>query len=99
MKVDLLNKRPFQLNAPFEYFLKRVNFNGEVSNKRRSHISHAKKEKEMMLNIDIHWKFTILSFVFGRISLSFLAACRVTLSPFSQTCPERHISQVPPSKF
>ena len=50
MKVDLLNKRPFQLNRPppppFFYW---VNFNGEVSNKRPSRISHAKKEKEMML--------------------------------------------------
>ena len=35
----------------------------------------------------------------GCISLSFLAACRITLSPFSQTRSERHISQVPPSQF
>ena len=34
----------------------------------------------------------------GCISLSFLAACRITLSPFSQTRSERHISQVPPSR-
>ena len=35
----------------------------------------------------------------GSISLSFLAACRITLSPFSQTRSERHISKVPPSQF
>ena len=35
----------------------------------------------------------------GCISLSFLAACRITLSLFSQTRSERHISQVPPSQF
>ena len=33
----------------------------------------------------------------GCLSLSFLAACRITLSPFSQTRSERHISQVPQS--
>ena len=32
----------------------------------------------------------------GYISLSFFAACRITLSPFSQTRSERHIFQVPP---
>ena len=35
----------------------------------------------------------------GCISLSFLAAYCITLSPFSQTLSERHISQVPPSQF
>ena len=35
----------------------------------------------------------------GCISLSFLAAFRIVLSPFSQTRSERHISQVPPSQF
>ena len=30
----------------------------------------------------------------GCISLSFLAACRIILSPFCQTRSERHISQV-----
>ena len=35
----------------------------------------------------------------GCISLSFLAACRITLSPFSQTRFERHISQVSLSQF
>ena len=29
------------------------------------------------------------------ISLPFLAACRLTLSPFSQTRSDQHISQVP----
>ena len=33
------------------------------------------------------------------ISLSFLAACGITLSPFSKTRSERYISQVPPSQF
>ena len=42
--MPLLNKAPHP-----HPFLKRVNFNGEVSNKRPSHISHVKKEKEMML--------------------------------------------------
>ena len=33
------------------------------------------------------------------ISLLFLAAFRITLSPFSQTRSERHIFQVPPNQF
>ena len=35
----------------------------------------------------------------GCISLSFPAACHITLSPFSQIRSERHISQVAPSQF
>ena len=99
MKVDLLNKRPFQLNAlsnkrPLPPIIKRVNFNGEVSNKRPSRISHAKKEKEIRLivmkilylyplevyNFELHFSQNIIQN--GCISLSFLAACRITLAIF-----------------
>ena len=112
MKVDLLNKRPFQLTPlsnkrpPLPLiFLKRVNFNGGISNKRPSRISHAKKEKEMMLIVmkmlylypmevyHFELRFSENLIQNGCISVSFLAACRITLSPFSQTRSERYISQ------
>ena len=99
MKVDLLNKRPFQLNPlsnkrPLPPFLKRVNFNGEVSNKHPSRIGHAKKEKEMMLivmkmlylyplevyNFELRFSQNVIKN--GCISLSFLVACRLTLAIF-----------------
>ena len=85
MNVDLLNKRPFRINAP-PFFLT-VNFNGEVSNKRPSRISHAKGERN-----DACYENAIFisngSFVFLKtslkmaISLSVLAACRITLTIF-----------------
>ena len=63
---------PLSNNPPPPPFLKRVNLNGEVSNKLPSRISHEKKEKEMMLivmkYIYIQWKFAILSFVFLKTS-------------------------------
>ena len=101
MKVDLLNKRHFQINAPPPPpppFLKRVNFIGEVSNKRPSRISHAKKEKEMMLivmkmlylyplevyNFELDFSQNVIKN--GCISLSFPAACRnKTLAIFSDS--------------
>ena len=48
-------------------------------------------------NFELHLSENVIKN--GCISLSFLAACRITLSPFSQTRYERHISQVPPSQF
>ena len=35
--MPLSIKRPFRINAPLFFLLKRVNFNGKVSNKRISH--------------------------------------------------------------
>ena len=70
-------------------FLKTVNFNG-VSNKRPSRISHAQKEKEMMLivmkmlylyplevlyNFELRFSQNVIKN--GCMSLSFLAACRI----------------------
>ena len=45
------------------------------------------------LHFELHFSENVIQT--GCISLSFLAAFRITLSPFSQTRSERHISQVP----
>ena len=84
---------PLSNKRPLPPFLKRVNF--KVLNKCPSR-SSPKKEKEMMLVMKMQCLYPLEVYNFelrfsqnvikhGYISLSFLAACRIALSPFSQT--------------
>ena len=62
-------------------FLKRVNFNGDVSNKRPSRCKEGERNDAFCYeNIYIHWKFTILSFVFCKTSLNMAVFLFITCS-------------------